>query len=45
MGGSSVKCTSCAGRGFVICRACFSNYNEDPNDIESIRELMARMPD
>jgi hypothetical protein len=45
MGNRTVKCTSCAERGFVICRACFSNYDEDPNDIEAIRELMSRMPD
>ena len=45
MGNRSVKCTSCSGRGFVICRACFSKYDEDPNDIESIREIMRRMPD
>lgn len=45
MGGKSIECTSCRGRGFVICRNCFSNYDEDPNDIESIREVMARMPD
>jgi hypothetical protein len=45
MGGRSIKCTSCSGRGFVICRSCFSRYDEDPNDIESIRDLMSRMPD
>lgn len=45
MGGRSVKCTSCRGRGFVICRSCFSYYDEDPADIESIRDLMSRMPD
>jgi hypothetical protein len=45
MGGRSVKCSTCRGRGFVICRECFSIYGEDPNDIESIRELMSRMPD
>ena len=45
MGNRRVKCTSCAGRGFVICRACFSDYDEDPYDIESIRERMKRMPD
>jgi hypothetical protein len=44
-GGRTVQCTSCSGRGFVICRACFSQYDEDPNDIEAIRELMSRMPD
>lgn len=45
MGGTVVTCTSCRGRGFVICRACFSYYGEDPNDIEAIRELLSRMPD
>ena len=45
MGGRVVKCTSCRGRGFVICRNCFSYYDEDPNDIEGIRDLMSRMPD
>jgi hypothetical protein len=45
MGGRSVKCTSCNGRGFVICRNCFDRYNEDPYDIDSIRETMNRMPD
>jgi hypothetical protein len=45
MGGQSVTCSSCQGRGFVICRACFSRYNEDPFDIDAIRELMSRMPD
>ena len=40
-----VDCNSCRGRGFVICRACFSNYDEDPSDLEAIRDLMARMPD
>jgi len=43
--GQSVKCTSCRGRGFVICRACFSQYDEDPADIDAIREKMSRMPD
>lgn len=41
----SVKCNCCKGRGFVICRACFDQYDEDPNDLEAIRELMSRMPD
>jgi len=41
----SVKCNCCKGRGFVICRACFDQYDEDPNDLEAIRELMNRMPD
>jgi hypothetical protein len=44
-GGRSVDCTSCRGRGFVMCRACFSHYDEDPNDIDEIREVMSRMPD
>lgn len=41
----NIKCNCCKGRGFVICRACFSEYDEDPNDLEAIRELMRRMPD
>ena len=45
MGGRVVACTSCRGRGFVICRACFDRYDEDPYDIDAIRELMSRMPD
>lgn len=45
MGGRTVRCTSCRGRGFVVCRSCFSYYDEDPADIESIRDLMSRMPD
>ena len=43
--GREVKCNCCKGRGFVICRECFSKYGEDPSDIEAIREKMARMPD
>jgi hypothetical protein len=45
MGGRVVDCKSCSGRGFVTCRVCFSQYKEDPNDIEAIRELMSQMPD
>ena len=47
MGGRSISCTSCRGRGFVICRSCFGNYegDPDPSDIDSIRDMMARMPD
>ncbi len=45
MGGRTVTCTSCKGRGFVICRACFDQYKEDPYDIDTIRDKMARMPD
>ena len=45
MGGQTVQCNACRGRGLVICRACFSHYKEDANDIYAIRELMARMPD
>ena len=40
-----VKCNACKGRGLVICRSCFSRYNDDPADIESIRKIMSRMPD
>ena len=43
--GRQVECPACKGRGLVICRACFDNYNEDPNDIKAIQDIMARMPD
>ena len=43
--GTKVTCNCCKGRGLVICRTCFSRYNEDAADIESIRDLMRRMPD
>jgi len=43
--GQKVKCNACKGRGLVICRSCFSYYGEDPGDIESIREIMSKMPD
>lgn len=43
--GREVKCNCCKGRGRVICRECFSWYDEDPEDIERIRELMMRIPD
>lgn len=46
MGGKSVQCTSCRGRGFVICRNCFGYYDDlDPNDIEAIRDFISKMPD
>mmetsp|Transcript_9097 Transcript_9097/g.21648 ORF Transcript_9097/g.21648 Transcript_9097/m.21648 type:complete len:295 (-) Transcript_9097:31-915(-) len=45
MGGTTVNCTSCNGRGFVICRACFDQYDEDPYDIAAIREVVSKMPD
>jgi hypothetical protein len=45
MGGRTVRCTSCNGRGFVMCRACFDRYEEDPYDIDTIRDIMNRMPD
>jgi hypothetical protein len=41
----SVTCTSCRGKGFVICRSCFDKYDEDPYDIDQIRQFMDRMPD
>jgi hypothetical protein len=44
-GNRTVTCTSCRGRGFVVCRSCFGSYDEDPNDIDGIRELMRKMPD
>jgi len=40
-----VKCNCCKGRGLVICRNCFSEYGDDPYDIEGIRDIMGRMPD
>ena len=43
--GRKVNCNACKGRGLVICRSCFSYYGEDPADIESIREIMSKMPD
>lgn len=43
--GRETTCTSCRGRGFVMCRACFDRYDEDPYDIEAIRDKMSRMPD
>jgi len=43
--GTKVTCNCCKGRGLVICRACFSKYDEDPADIEAVRALMRRMPD
>jgi len=45
MGNRTVRCTSCNARGYVICRSCFDQYDEDPYDIEGIRETMNRMPD
>ena len=45
MGNRTVKCTSCSARGFVMCRSCFDQYDEDPYDIDGIRETMNRMPD
>jgi len=45
MGEVFVDCTCCNGRGFVICRNCFDQYDEDPYDIETIREVVSRMPD
>jgi len=35
-------CNSCAGRGTVICRECFSG---DPYDLEAIRAIMRTKPD
>ena len=40
-----VKCNCCKGRGLVICRDCFSDYDSDPYDLQGIRDLMARIPD
>jgi hypothetical protein len=43
--GTEAKCNCCKSSGRVICRNCFASYGEDPSDIESIREFMARLPD
>lgn len=43
--GQEVKCNCCKSSGRVICRSCFDWYDEDPSDIESIRDFMARLPD
>jgi len=45
VGGQRIRCTSCRGSGFVICRDCFFEYDEDPSDIEAIRDVMLRFPD
>ena len=43
--GEQVVCNACRGKGFVICRSCFSDYDDDPNDIANIRRIMDRLPD
>lgn len=43
--GERVVCKACRGKGRVICRSCFSEYDDDPNDIENIRRIMDRIPD
>ncbi|KAL7555167.1 hypothetical protein ACHAWF_018780 [Thalassiosira exigua] len=43
--GQRVICSACRGKGRVICRSCFSEYDDDPNDIENIRRIMDRIPD
>jgi hypothetical protein len=45
MGGRSIQCACCKGRGFVICRSCFDFYDQDPNDLVSIRQIMSKMTD
>lgn len=40
-----VKCNCCKGKGLVICRTCFSQYDDDPYDIEGIRDFLSRIPD
>jgi len=45
MGNIVTTCTCCNGRGYVMCRNCFDQYDEDPYDIEKIRDTMNRMPD
>ena len=41
--GEAVTCNCCKGTGLVICRSCFDRYDEDPADLEGIRELMVRL--
>ena len=43
--GEQVICKACRGKGRVICRSCFSDYDDDPNDIANIRRIMDRIPD
>lgn len=43
--GERVTCKACRGKGRVICRSCFSEYGDDPSDIENIRRIMDQMPD
>lgn len=43
--GERVVCKACRGKGRVICRSCFSEYGDDPNDIENIRRIMDQIPD
>jgi len=43
--GVLVTCKACRGKGRVICRSCFSQYGDDPNDIENIRQIMDQIPD
>ena len=38
-----VVCKACRGKGVVVCRNCFSEYGEDPNDLESIRQLVDKL--
>jgi hypothetical protein len=35
-----VVCNACRGKGRVICRKCFNEYGDDPNDIERIRKIV-----
>ena len=43
--GERVVCKACRGKGRVICRECFSKYDDDPSDIENIRRIMDQIPD
>ncbi len=43
--GERVVCKACRGKGRVICRECFSQYDDDPSDIENIRRIMDQIPD
>ena len=43
--GERVVCKACRGKGRVICRECFGQYDDDPSDIENIRRIMDQIPD
>ena len=43
--GERVVCKACRGKGRVICRECFAQYGDDPEDIENVRRIMDQIPD